>query len=1272
VLEPLRWTAEEVVDVPTLEVATLGGFALRFAGEPLPPIASRAGRSLLGYLLLHRDRPQPRERLATVFWPELPEARARRRLSHTLWQIQDVLGELPAPGSYLDVTSAAIRVTPESRLRIDAEEFAAQVEQYRPRPDRRGRGRDLRGLEAAVELYGGDLLAGFDDDWIVPERTRLASLHLAALGWLVDLAKGHGAFEDALVYARRLTNHDPLREDAHREVMRLCTLLGRTPEALRQFERCRSVLREELGREPSTATVHLAELIERQRASGERPPATDGRDAERVRLVGRDRERARLIDALDYALGGRSRQVLLEGEAGIGKTRLLEQLTEDARWRGFTVARAACDPGGAWPYLPLAEAIESALSPVRLAQLQARVDPVWLDEVGRIIPQLRSDRVTRDLGPRPAAERLQEAFFQVLVGLTEVAPLLLVIDDVHDIDRETLPVVRRLTLRAPSQRCCVLLSYRSQEVRQRPPVWEQLRALDAAGLPDRLQLAPLSAFGTAELIREATDLRLDDALTARLHHETGGNPLFLLETLRGIRDLGSDLDAAAADLPLPGSIVELVTIRLEGLEGAARSLLAAAAVHASTADLPLLALTLGATPTDPAVGDAALALLDAGLLTEREDGYRFAHDQIRRVVVDHLEPSQRARLHRRVAAALRTLRPDRHRDIARHLDAGGRPREASRGYTVAGRAAVTLHAFVSARDDFERALGLQQRGPVSVSARADLLLELEHVLDILGDRDRQHQILTELHSLAQGDPVRGSEIARRRAWLTARTGRLRDAEVAAVEAVNAARSARARVAALTALGTAQTWRGALTSANDTLARAVRDADGLPEQADALLALGDVHRLTQQYDAARNDLDLARQAYAERGQVEGEARALTALSSVHLESGDTQTAIELLGRCLELCGRVGYRQGQAVALVNLANTTYFGNRVQAALDAYDQAATLFADLGDQRGEAMVRMNAATVRANMLGDVSGATPDAEAALTYFEHLGDHRMAALSLEVLATICLLRDDTATSRSHLDRGLAHLAEHTDGWALAQMQRTVGVTALRDGDPATARTAFERGIDVSTDTSMTDIAVALHAWRGVALLRQGDTAAAFRATSQAVAALTPGVERPYLVWWHHAQAAEASGHAEVAADALTRAHSLLEAALADVPDELRVLALSRVPEHRAIVQSHEASRPREIRLSIAAAHAPVGRRLTAEDLREVTLTIDLPDGSQNPVQHRRRVLADLVAQATRQGAAPTVEDLATALDVSTSTVRRDLQALRQQGIAVATRGSRAS
>ena len=267
---------------PILRVYLFGGLTLTWGDRPLTAIAGRTARSLFAYLVTRRGRDHTRDLLAGTFWPDLPDAQARRRLSHALWQIGRVLDPLPSPTPYLLTKTDTVRFDAEALYWLDTEVFERELEELRETRELRelrelretrelrelrelresrelggvekgaprsslsslsslgplnspGSPVSLRSLQHAIDLYRGDFLAGFYDDWAVVERERLRELYLWALNRLVAFSKAAGAYEEALHFVQRLIAEDPLHEEGHRELMRLYHLLNRDHEALGQY-----------------------------------------------------------------------------------------------------------------------------------------------------------------------------------------------------------------------------------------------------------------------------------------------------------------------------------------------------------------------------------------------------------------------------------------------------------------------------------------------------------------------------------------------------------------------------------------------------------------------------------------------------------------------------------------------------------------------------------------------------------------------------------------------------------------------------------------------------------------------------------------------------------------------------------------------------------------------------------------------------------------------------------------------------------------------------
>ena len=235
-------------------------------------------------------------------------------------------------------------------------------------------------LQQAIELYRGDFLDGFYDDWVLSERYRLESLYCDALAGLMAAREALGEHEAVLAVALRLLEQDSLREDAHRAAMRAYCRLGQRQAALAQYGRCQQMLQAELGIEPMAETLALRQAIiegrlacapgatvavpvaPQHRELARRGPALHPLDvAGQIPLVGREQELAFLADGWQAALCGGCSLLLVSGEAGVGKTRLVQEFADQQRWQGVRVLQGRCyEFERLLPYQPVSRGVKSA------------------------------------------------------------------------------------------------------------------------------------------------------------------------------------------------------------------------------------------------------------------------------------------------------------------------------------------------------------------------------------------------------------------------------------------------------------------------------------------------------------------------------------------------------------------------------------------------------------------------------------------------------------------------------------------------------------------------------------------------------------------------------------------------------------------------------------------------------------------------------------------------------------------------------------------------
>lgn len=1296
--------------MPMLRVQLLGGLALSWDERPLPPISGTAARSLFAYLVMHRDRPHTRDLLAGTFWPDLSDASARRRLTQALWQIRRALGPQPV----LWAEGNTIQIEPGLPLWLDVEEFERQATGGGTGDAAPGTSR----LRLAADLYRGELLAGFYDEWALMERERLRDLFLAVLERLVEVCKQRSEYEHALLHARRLAVEDPWREEAHREVMRLCHLLGRDAEALKQFEVCRQALEEELGAEPSGETAALAQEISRQGSQEEAPylpqpapglfqstaPAAGGRP---MGLVGREEERAALVSHLEAASGGLGGVVLIEGEAGVGKTRLLQEAARDAEWRDVQVLWGHCrEAGGVAPFAPWVEALEGAISPLRAEQWSRLVDHIWLQVLRPLLPGLAAALPGLTAPPRVEPEREQErlvnALVQLLAAWSQAAPLMLVLEDLHWADEDSLAMLAAMGQRLRGQRVLIAGSYRGDEARSRPAVWQQLQALPQVGLRQRLALTPLDARATDELVQRSLGMRLPAPLFAsRLHRETGGNPLFVLEVLRALYDdellfqneqgeWSTPWDETTEDygeMAVPAAVERVIAHRLALLKPDERAALETAAVLGDRFDFHLLHETSGQ-------GTARLIaavdnLARRQLLVELPAAYEFGHDEIRRITYRSIGAEERKAIHRRAADALEARPPGPRPGqaaVAYHLAQGEVWDRAVDAYAAAGREAAAVYAAESALQAYGQAAAIleeHQPFPIDqgIGRHLDLLAARCPLLHQRGEREACRADVEAMLSLAGSvsDPERQVEALLQQAeYLHKAASEYEAARQAAEKALALAQEhnlRRAEARAWLTIGTAWKQQGHSAPALEAYQRAldVQQA-GAAEAVDIYVGLIMTYRDMGDLDKAQETAQIALERAQAGDDRIASARVHNALAWIARAQGNHQAEAEHCRAMLAHMQAIGHRYYEGVALNNLSLACSALGDYGSAIDASEQALAIFGQIGYQHGQVISLLNLSS-RYKATGQLAQAQRVLAEGLPLARELSLADDEARMLSSLAELLTNAGQYDAAGEALDRAEQLAREMGSVYLLATIHFRAGELALASGAYGQAVERFEQSLREYEASGYAYYQISTRSFLAAAHHRLGDLATAVRLSRQAMAEMESQPEdTPSLdVYWHHYQIMTAAGEPEAAYAALQRAYAELQKRYATLTDPVWQRGyIEDVPLHRQIVAAWKAYEPRRLTIRLPRAGAPTGRPLRDDEHVAVTWTVETPeDGAVAGNAGRRQArLSRLLGEAAEQGAAPAVEDLAAALVVSVPTVRRDLAALRRAGCPVETRGSR--
>ncbi|QBI19303.1 SARP family transcriptional regulator [Egibacter rhizosphaerae] len=691
-----------------LEVNLLGEQRVALDGTLIEELRSPRTLGVLAYLAVHEGAPQLRQHLAGVFWPDTSDAQARTNLRRELHRLR---GALPDLDQWLVIDPTSVCWRAEAPGTVDVVVFqraAAEAEAAAAAGDDAG----FRiAADGAVRAYDGELLPAFYDDWVLAERERLHRVCITLLERLVATHTERGDTATALLHARHRVELEPLEEAGYRTVMTLEAETGDRAAALRTFHRCAAVLARELGIQPSPETLTVyEELVARSVAPV--PAAPEWRAD--VPLVGRADELARLHGDWGQTTT-QPHMVLVAGEAGVGKTRVAAEFAEAVDRGGGRVARARCFPSrGRLALAPVAEWLRAPGLHRDLSELdrESRV------AVGRLLPELGAEA---DEGrPEPLADAWRRRhFFEGLASAVLAVPeaTLLVLDDLQWCDGETLAwleILLHATVDAP---LLVLATLRSEELADHPDLAAWCRRLRAEGILRDLELTPLSADETADLVEMLRGLPLPREDRHRLQADTGGFPLLMVESSRHGPHRSARVDAVLAG-------------RLAQLGPEADELVGLASTVGRDFSFELLA---AAGDFDDATLIAAIdELWRRRLLREHSSTtFDFTHDLLRDAAYARLTPPHRKLWHRRVAVALEQLYGDRLESVAAELaeqwEQGGQAERAIRYHTIAADAATAVFALDDAVRHYDRALELLADVPPS-SSRDRWELEVREAL----------------------------------------------------------------------------------------------------------------------------------------------------------------------------------------------------------------------------------------------------------------------------------------------------------------------------------------------------------------------------------------------------------------------------------------------------------------------------------------------------------------------------------------------------------------
>ncbi|MGH2587706.1 MAG: ATP-binding protein, partial [Dehalococcoidia bacterium] len=638
-------------------------------------VDTRKAVALLAYLVT-TNAPHSRDALATLLWPESDDAGARSSLRRTLSVLRKALD-----GRWITVRRGTLSFEPVDAW-SDIGEFREILDQCNAHVhDALERCTFcVERLTSLADLYTGDFMSGFSlrdspefEEWQTLQAESLRRDFDSILDRLVRAHVQRSELPTAIAFGRRRLAIDTLNETAHSTLMQLFALVGDRSAALRQYRECVRVLNEELGVTPLEETTRLYQTIVSGEvaalpvlaaAIAELPPDSSAagvveRGVRQLPLTGREAEWAALLQA--YAcITEDGRETVIEGEAGIGKTRLARELVEHVRQHGGRAIACQCYEGEVTlPYAPIIALLRAAQALPEAATRLTALKEHDLVEAARILPEL--SQIAPGLPAPPALDSpaARTRFFDGLIAVLTAslegeAPGLVLIDDLHWADEASLDLITYLTRRLQSRPLCVVLTWRSEEL----PAGHRLRRLLAErqreGGAEHLELRRLDPSAVQRLVASVVAGDADPSpLAERLFQETDGLPFFIAQYLAAT----VDHQRPEAPWPVPTSVRDLLRSRVAQVSETDLQILTAAAVIGRSFSFEVLRGACGRSEEEAITSIEDLVRL--GFLVPstageggKEPSYDFSHERLRAFVYEETSSARRRLLHRRVAAAL--------------------------------------------------------------------------------------------------------------------------------------------------------------------------------------------------------------------------------------------------------------------------------------------------------------------------------------------------------------------------------------------------------------------------------------------------------------------------------------------------------------------------------------------------------------------------------------------------------------------------------------------
>jgi predicted ATPase/DNA-binding SARP family transcriptional activator len=948
----------------SLQINLLGPFEIKLNGNSLTnhDWRSQQTQTIAKILIANAGKVVTSDILRDSLWPNDTEKITRGRLHVRISQLRNGLGDKK---DLVRTVHGGYIFELDDSCWLDIAEFQSLLTKGEVLQEKGQQLGAIQNYEEARQLYRGDFLAeDLFSNWTFTQREFFRERFLSLLIELSECYAQQGRYRLAITRARQALNLDHLRETIYARLMLYYYYAGDRAQALRIFEHCRVVLKDELNVSPMESTLQLAAQIkkgtlwEKTDLPHYPPPIYEGRLFEvpyalsEIPFAGRDREYAWLVSQWNDP---KKRVIFIEGDAGIGKSRLLEAFTGYLKSKGTEVLDAHLSFSEYTPFMTLIGALEplltgsvlNKLSPAALSALSSRI-PKIQNRVTKLLPEQPT------LPPRVDFQRFLQAASDLAAVAAADRPTLFVIDDAHRLNLESVDLLKYL-----SQSILILLSCRSEDTPPDHPIRTSFGESE-------LRLTPLHDTAIHSIIQQLSGGD-NKVIASQISTQSGGNPLFAVALLEHMFETGQlyvDSNGewsltTQSPSTLPRTLQNAIETRLGHLNRVQRRVLDFAAVIGGEFDFNLLK-TAAQEPEDALLATLD-ELIDASLVAEPRQGgkpeFIITHDRYTEVAYETIPPVRRRGMHLQVARAVEQIYAGNLEGyfaaLADHYDKAEELEKALHYSALAGEQAAAQFALTEALHYLSRSLELMPAEDVTSQVR--LLFLREKVYDIQGKRQPQNKDLSALEALCAQLPMQQqAEIYLRRAayeWIMGNYQNEMDAVNCAILKAKSCKAKDLEARAYYLIGISDDDMNKRIQYLNLAQKLSHEINYLALEADALRWLGNTAYWQNQYARSMEYLSQALSMHREAGDLRGELSALNNLGHLHKILGNLRQAANFYEQAHGICRKINDKLAEGVILTNRGGLALALGNFDTAQNTLQLAARIRSEIGNEEGLAM---------------------------------------------------------------------------------------------------------------------------------------------------------------------------------------------------------------------------------------------------------------------------------------------------------------------------------